>query len=251
MVEELDGTRAYRPAARDWTPPRYVQIRERLRRQIAGMQPGDRLPSDAELQEQFSVSRVTARRAIAELVSEGLVERRRGSGTYVHTQPIQQDLYHPAGWTAALRTAGYKPVVVGLKIERRRATAQIAAALALDAGDDVFSITRVLCARDEPISLIVDHVAAALLPDLAEVGLRDDSLTATLQAQGQRAARVDETVEARSANAREASALAVPAGSPVLVVTGVVSDPDGMPLSWSTVVSRGDRHRYSASYTRP
>lgn len=231
------------------TPPRYAQVREVLRREIgAGLQSGDRLPSDAELERRFAVSRVTARRAVADLVTEGLVERRRGSGTYVSDQPIRQDLYHPAGWTAALRTTGYRPVTMKIEITCDPAPAAIAAALELSEGAELYCVRRVCGSGPEPISLIINYVPVALVPDLDGSGLTDESMTATLRQRGHQPVRVDETVEAQAATRDEADALLIPTGAPVLVVAGTVSDNQGRPLMWSRVISRGDRHRYAATH---
>jgi GntR family transcriptional regulator, arabinose operon transcriptional repressor len=71
--------------------PKYQKVRGELRRQIAEWvyQPGQKLPSDAELSARFQTSRLTVIRALQELQSEGLVERKVGSGTYVRRQPQQ------------------------------------------------------------------------------------------------------------------------------------------------------------------
>src|SRR5689334_20084278 len=69
----------------DVKPPKYQQVRAELRREIAAAvyQPGQKLPTDAELSARFDTSRLTIIRALQELQSEGLVERKAGSGTYV------------------------------------------------------------------------------------------------------------------------------------------------------------------------
>jgi len=63
--------------------PRYVEIAEHLRAVVAEGAAGDRLPSDAELCDRFAVSRMAARQAVATLEAEGLLDRRRGQGTFV------------------------------------------------------------------------------------------------------------------------------------------------------------------------
>lgn len=232
--------------------PRYAQVREQLRRELVDrLEPGERVPGDAEVQRRFSVSRVTARRAIDDLVAEGILERRRGSGTYLREQPIRQDLYHPSGWTAALRGAGSEPVSLSERIDRLAADDQLCGVLQIAAGAEIFRMVRVVGVRGTPISLITNHLPVRFVPDLDRQGLRDGSMIATLRDHGLDPARVDETVEALPADAEQSEALAIPVGAPVLVITGTVSSPQGKPLLWSRIASRGDRHRYTASYQDP
>ena len=69
---------------------RYREIERYLRALVEGANPGDPLPSEAELCERFSVSRMTVRQALQELTNDGLVERRRGQGTFVAQRPVHR-----------------------------------------------------------------------------------------------------------------------------------------------------------------
>src|SRR5919206_3918858 len=71
-------------------PSRYREIERYLRGLVEGASPGDPLPSEAELCERFSVSRMTVRQALAELTNDGLVERRRCQGTFVTHRPVHR-----------------------------------------------------------------------------------------------------------------------------------------------------------------
>src|SRR4029434_10455827 len=71
---------------------RYREIEQWLRTLVEGARPGDPLPSEAELCERFSVSRMTVRQALQELTNDGLVERRRGQRTFVAQRPLHR---HP------------------------------------------------------------------------------------------------------------------------------------------------------------
>jgi GntR family transcriptional regulator of arabinose operon len=97
-------------------PPKYTQIAEALRAQIASLaySPGGRLPSDAELSKQFSSSRLTVIRALRQLESEGLVQRKAGSGTYVglarHNTPHSFGLLIPDQGESEI----FEPICTGL-----------------------------------------------------------------------------------------------------------------------------------------
>lgn len=85
-------------------PPRYYVIEQELRRQIATMKPGDALPSEATLCEEFGVSRMTARNSIQGLVQDGLVKRVAGRGTFV-ARALTEDDAEPRSGVGPNRTA--------------------------------------------------------------------------------------------------------------------------------------------------
>jgi GntR family transcriptional regulator len=88
------------------TAPRYRQIAEHLRTLVDDGDPGDRLPSDADLCAQFGVSRMTARQAVDLLLAEHLVVRHRGQGTFVADRPVPRLLGSPLSFTASMRRRG-------------------------------------------------------------------------------------------------------------------------------------------------
>lgn len=73
-------------------PARYELIADYLKGLIAEAEPGDRLPSEAELRERFDVSRMTARQAVQMVANDGFIERRRGAGTFIRAHPVPRDL---------------------------------------------------------------------------------------------------------------------------------------------------------------
>src|SRR5918998_493342 len=85
---------------------RYTEIASYLRGLVADAAPGARLPSDAQLCERFGVSRMTARHAVQQLVTQGLVYRRRGQGTFVAERPVPRLLGSPLSFTESMRRRG-------------------------------------------------------------------------------------------------------------------------------------------------
>ena len=86
--------------------PRYEEIADYLRALAEAAQPDDRMPSDAELCERFGVSRMTARQAVQTVVSEGLVYRKRGHGTFRSPRRIHRVLGSPLSFTENMRSRG-------------------------------------------------------------------------------------------------------------------------------------------------
>ncbi|MGH9401509.1 MAG: GntR family transcriptional regulator, partial [Terriglobia bacterium] len=87
--------------------PLYAQIREALREDLAKMEPGQAIPPEPDLQTRFEVSRITVRRAIDELVTEGLLIRQQGRGTFVQRLKLTHELNMITSWTEQLLAAGY------------------------------------------------------------------------------------------------------------------------------------------------
>src|SRR6266513_39474 len=91
--------------------PRYYQLKEIMRERVQSDEwmPGDLIPSERELGEQYGISRMTARQAITELVNEGLFYREQGKGTFVSRHKITQQLIRLTGFTEDIRARGQRP----------------------------------------------------------------------------------------------------------------------------------------------
>src|SRR5258708_30338023 len=87
--------------------PRYLEIEQALRKRLAGMAPGDPPPSDAELCEEFGVSRMTARNAVHRLAQEGLFLRGPGGGTFVGNSPTHPPAHRPLRFSPQMPPRGH------------------------------------------------------------------------------------------------------------------------------------------------
>src|SRR5258708_33966948 len=113
---------------------------------------GDQLPTEDSLIARFGVSRITVRRAIQNLVSRGLVEIRRGKGTFVAAPKITQDLKELSGFVEDMHALGHKPTARVIGKESVTANATVARQLALTRGERVVRIRRVRLADGVPLS---------------------------------------------------------------------------------------------------
>jgi GntR family transcriptional regulator len=113
---------------------------------------GDQLPTEDSLITRFGVSRITVRRAIQNLVSRGLVEIRRGKGTFVAAPKITQDLRELSGFVEDMHALGRKPTARVIGREIVTADATVASQLALTRGEHVVRIRRVRLADGVPLS---------------------------------------------------------------------------------------------------
>ncbi len=155
--------------------PRYYTIEQSLRVRIAALDPHAPLPSDAQLCEEFGVSRMTARGAVQRLVQEGLVYRVPGRGTFVAPERANRTASHILSFSDEMRRRGKVPSSRIVEQKRRPATADEARRLATD---EVFVLRRVREADGEPVALETAVFPAERVADILDRDLGSDSVFA-------------------------------------------------------------------------
>lgn len=227
--------------------PVHSQIEDWLAEAIeAGrLAPGDQLPPEQELASWLDVSRMTLRHALASLARRGLVIRavgRRG-GTFVAERKLEQDRTSLAGFSEQLRRHGLVAGARVLSAAERPAGPAAAAALALSGGDPVIEVRRVRLGDGRPIAIERSQFPAASFPGLLQHRL-DGSLYDLLDARyGLRPVRARESLEPVTAGVREAEALEVREGAPLLQVERISYAAGGQPVEYARDLFRGDRTR--------
>ena len=132
--------------------PRYREIEAALRERIARLRPGQRLPSDADLCEEFGVSRMTARHAMAQLADEGLVRRDPGRGTFVAEPPTHRRANSLMTFSHEMRRQGRTPSSRVVVRRVRRPSDAERSALRVPHGSHVIELQRVRLADHEPVA---------------------------------------------------------------------------------------------------
>ncbi|EKP94241.1 GntR family transcriptional regulator [Thermaerobacter subterraneus] len=239
----------------------YIEIMEFLRRRIreGHLRPGDRIPSERELAEQFGASRMTVRHALDQLAWEGVIRREQGRGSFVAEPKIPLGLQFLTSFSEDMRRRGLEPSSRLLSVAVVEADDAVAAQLALAVDRRVTSLRRVRYANGEPLSIEHVQVPYRLLPDLAEhVRERFRGQRATALSLYERFDRVGivlqqarQTIEAAVATAEQARWLQVREGSALLLLTRVSFDTTGRPVELVRSWYRGDRYRYETELIRP
>lgn len=225
--------------------PLYAQIREALREELARMEPGQAIPPEGDLQARFEVSRITVRKAVDDLVTEGLLVRQQGRGTFVQHPKLTHELNMITSWTEQLLAAGFTFRTVQLETEEIAPPKRIAVSLELGAEQQVFALRRLRMVSEEPMTLMLNYLPSRLVPGLGEKMARHESLYEVLEKYyGLIAARAMDVVETRTATDEEAKRLRIENWAPLLCVTRVSYLQDGRPLEVGVAISRGDRYRY-------
>jgi GntR family transcriptional regulator len=161
--------------------PLYQQLAERLRREIASgaLPPGGRLPSEPELARRHGIGRPTVRQATEVLVQSGLVERRRGSGTYVKTAPRRVDLFSHGGTLSSFREGGL-PLTTKLlgKVAERRVSGDLENPFV---NRRALTLTRLGSVKEEPVLVERLYFDPELFAGLEQLQLAGASLSRVVE----------------------------------------------------------------------
>jgi DNA-binding GntR family transcriptional regulator len=238
--------------------PRYEQTRQSVVDLIASgrYEPGARLPSESALAQMFGVHRLTARRALEELVREGVVVARKGSGTYVApvrqhlpiSVPLTRDGFAPS-LRRQLEAAGRdfreelfdvardsKAPLVPEELRERGPLSRVRSALWVDGAHWVYSMSWFTHDRVTGIKRSwrhTDGLYGVILDQVGELRSRWRSF------------------QAEPASSEVAEILDIRPGAPVLVREGLTADKDGIPLLYVRRLARADLVRYVIDYETP
>lgn len=210
--------------------PRYYEIEQSLRVRIARLHTDAPLPSDAQLCEEFGVSRMTARNAVQRLVQEGLAYRIPGRGTFVADAQSHRHASKLVGFSDEMRRLGRVPSSRLLARGRRVADDAEARRLSLPEGGEVVELRRVRLADGTPIAVETAILPARAAAAVLEADLERGSLHAALVASGLVPSKGRGTIESEPATAEDARVLQVRKGAPLLVERRLIADQAGRPL---------------------
>jgi GntR family frlABCD operon transcriptional regulator len=231
----------------------YEQMMQHLRVAIRTGQyvPGQRLPSDSELCQQFGVSRITSRRAVQELVNEGILERKQGKGTFVSYPKIAIRVMALDGFQGFSKMRDGDSKVRVLRKEQRGATNKEAAMLNIHAGDPVYELMRVLEVDGLPISLDRSIYDINRLPGFLDY-IEDNTSTYEVMANryGRNNIRVTKEITATLARPDEAHHLHCNTGDTLFLVAKTTYDKDDRPNHCSFNLMCADRVKMTIAYSQ-
>jgi GntR family phosphonate transport system transcriptional regulator len=222
---------------------RWRQIAESLGQEVTEARvPDGRLPTEPDLAARFGVNRHTIRRAIGELVDQGLVRVEQGRGTFVASGHIDYLLGRRARFSANLQREGREPGRRLISTIRGPADAATAQDLEVAAGTAIIEIETLGRADGVPVSYSVHRFPAKRFAALPEAFAATLSITAALSACGvSDYTRHTTRLLARMPSPLEARYLEQPSSRPILQAEAVNIDPQGIPIQRSTTVFSGDR----------
>ena len=225
--------------------PYHYQLRELLRDEITSghWEIGARMPSERELCDAFNLSRTTVREAIDALVSEGLLRREKGRGTFVAEPKIREMwLKEPDSFTDSMLEQGYHIETQVLNLTVIPSPQKVAHELRLRSGEPVIVLDRLRLVLQEPILIVTGYIPERLCPELVNEEFAHQSLYHILAEKYHiKIARAKRTVEAVAATDEEARLLNIRQGAPLLLIESTAYLEDGTPLEYFKARHRGDR----------
>jgi GntR family transcriptional regulator len=224
--------------------PAYQRIQSTIRKRIeAGqLRSGDAVASERDLAKLHQVSLMTARHALASLEREGIVERRRGIGTFVSSPKIHFNklMSYTEQMAGRSLTANSKVLFARIVFDEQ----EVAARLALPPTSGVIKLERIRHAAEEPFALETCYLSAAEFPNLLSAALGRDSLFKILEREYEvELGYADEEVDATAADPRTADLLGVLRRDPLLRIRQLIYSSKGTTLMYVLGFYRSDRHK--------
>ncbi len=243
---ESDGLPAGLPADR----PKGEALREIMEALVGSLGPGAELPSERVLAEHFGLARMTVRTEMDRLVTEGLVYRLHGRGTFVAEPRVAQAVLF-SSFSEDMRARGMMPGSTVRSHELIEAGPFLARTLEIAPGAPVAEFERVRTADGAPMALERVYLPAGRFPGIADADLERASLFELLaETYDTHLSRADQRVVAVAIEAEEAPLLGVDEDVPGLRFHTLARDTRGIPAYYATSLFRGDRYEIELHQTR-
>jgi GntR family transcriptional regulator len=225
--------------------PIYQQLNEELRTILGSgeFKTGGRFLTEREVSQRFEVSRATANKALSNLVSEGILEFKKGIGTFVRGGVLDYDLRSLVSFTGKATTAGKKPSTRVLEFDRRTGASlarPVAAALKVRDDDGVYVLERLRLADNVPVILERRVIIEALCPGLKRADLAGSLYALWTERYRLEIAGAEQTIRASVLRGADSKALDVPVGAAALEVRSLGVLRENRPLWWERTLYRAD-----------
>ncbi|NLP53077.1 GntR family transcriptional regulator [Bacillus sp. RO1] len=232
--------------------PIYYQLESHIKKQIeAGfILPGETIPSEREYAENYGISRMTVRQAINPLVNEGLLYRKKGSGTFVSEKKIEQPLQGLTSFTEDMKKRGMTPTSKLIHFEVIPANRFIAKELNISEYAPVYEIKRIRLADGEPMDLETNYLSANLVKGLTEEEVKASIYSYVEEKLGLRITHAEQMIESVRASEEHEKLLYIEKDHPMLYIQRNTFLHDGTPLELVKSVYRGDRYKFQIKMER-
>jgi GntR family transcriptional regulator len=233
--------------------PLYAQLESMLAAEIAAgrLTPGSQLPKEEELVKCYAVSRTTVRQTIQNLIRRGLIEIRRGKGTFVLQPKMMQELTQLSGFVEDMQSLGRNASARLLDKQTVAASDSVARQLAITVGTPVVRIQRVRLADNSPLSFDETYLPREIGKKILENDLETEPIFSLLeQKYDTPLVEAEYRLEAISADTTVARALGIVAGSPIFLIERTSYTTGRQPVDYERLYYRGDQIRFVTRLAR-
>lgn len=219
--------------------PAIVRARENLLALLSTLAQGSKLPGERMLAEDFGVCRVTLRRAVEDLISDGRLERRARSGTYVRRPVIASEL-RLQSFTEEIRARGQTPSTKLISIRRIKANKSISKTLRISQKDDIYSVVRLRLADQVPIALESLKIACRSIPTLSEEDVERSLYDTFIEKFGIRITNARAEISGFNPAEKERTLLQITTRTPCLLIKMIDKDQNDQPVMTAECIYRSD-----------
>ncbi|SES73027.1 GntR family transcriptional regulator [Salinibacillus kushneri] len=233
--------------------PIYYQLEQKIKQLIESQKfvPGDFLPSERELAEKYNISRMTVRQAINNLVTEGLLYREKGKGTFVCDKKFEQDLSGLTSFSEEMYNRGLTPSSQLLNFQLIYGIHKITSILNIESSDLVYEIKRIRFANDEPVALETTYTPQKRIGTLDDDNMDRSFYEIMEKNRNFNIAYGEQSIEASLANDEEIKYLKIHKGDPVLIIKRTTFLQSGkQPIEYTKSVYRADKYKFNIRMPR-
>ena len=242
---------------RDARLPFYEQLKQLIQREIARdkLEPGHLMPSESEMCQRYGVSRTVVRQAVGELVHEGVLQRKRGKGTFVAKPKLsEQFMESTVGFFEDMVTHGHSVTSTVLSCDIVEVVGRVRELLGSAPGTRCIEIVRLRSVNDEVVAFAKSYVCRDN-PQMLEFLQNADLSTASLyrileETFGLRIDTGHRSIEATTAHGMMTKLLEVAPGDPLLYIESVARDHDGSVVECFQAWHRADRMKIEMNVVR-
>ncbi len=229
--------------------PLYFQISEAMSEGIKKerLPANTRIPPEEQLAHIFGVSKMTMRQALGKLVSDGILVRKKGSGTFISEKKIEREATQLVGFYEDSKKKGLKPSSRVIEKKVIKAETKLMEKLNLKAGDGIIKIIRVRLANETPLAVNYAYIPEKYCPGLLNEDLSEGSLSALVEEEyNLSVAYAVQSLHAVKATPYEASLLNISVGDPILAMERTMYDGQKWPVCHFENSFRGDKYAFSS-----
>ena len=230
----------------------FEQLRDVLLQMIdeGEYKPGDLLPSERGLAEQYSISRVTVRQALTALARDGIIHKRQGKGNFVSEKRIETKLDNLMGFAEEFSVRGVEFEVSVVKHGYELAPTDVIEAMRLQFDHTMFLLVRRIKVEGQALGVDYTYIPRSIAHQFDQIDFEKVLVYRLLENNGYRLVSAEQSITAEMPNQKELALLEMDAQKPMLVRCRTVFVEGGLPIAYSKTLYIGDRYRYTLTLSR-